>query len=106
MIARIWHGYTTIENAEAYESLLASEIFPYIKSRKIPGFHNIQLIKRIVNNEAEFITIMRFDSLQAVKDFAGENYEQAVVPEKARKVLKRFDAASQHYEVLIDEDAS
>jgi hypothetical protein len=45
---------------------------------------------------------MEFDSIQAVKDFAGENYEQAVVPENARKVLKRFDATSQHYEVVID----
>jgi heme-degrading monooxygenase HmoA len=101
-ISRIWHGYTTPENADAYESLLRSEVFPHIQNRNITGFKSIQLLRRNINNETEFITIMEFDSIQAVKDFAGENYEQAVVPENARKVLKRFDALSQHYKVLID----
>src|SRR5438874_6472940 len=101
-ISRIWHGYTTPENADAYESLLRSEIFPHIKNRNIAGFNGIQLLRRVINNETEFITIMQFDNLQAVKEFAGENYEQAVVPEAARKVLKRFDATSQHYEIIID----
>ena len=101
-ISRIWHGYTTHENANAYEALLRSEIFPHIQNRNISGFNNIQLLKRTVGNETEFITIMEFDSIQAVKDFARENYEQAVVPENARKVLKRFDATSQHYEIIVD----
>lgn len=101
-VSRIWHGYTTPENANAYEALLRSEIFPHIQNRNIAGFNNIQLLKRVVNDETEFITIMQFDNLQAVKEFAGENYEQAVVPEAARKVLKRFDATSQHYEIIVD----
>jgi len=100
-ISRIWHGYTTFENADKYESLLRSEIFPHIESRNIKGFNSIQLLKRNINNETEFITIMEFDSIDAVKDFAGEDYEQAVVPENARKVLKRFDATSQHYEIVV-----
>ncbi len=103
MISRIWHGYTSHEHSNAYQSLLEAEIFPYIKSRNIHGFRGIQLLKRSINDETEFITVMLFDSLQAVKDFAGENYEQAVVPANARKILKRFDATSQHYEVIIDE---
>jgi heme-degrading monooxygenase HmoA len=101
-ISRIWHGYTTFENADKYESLIHSEIFPHIQNRNITGFKSIQLLRRNINNETEFITIMEFDSIQAVKEFAGEDYEQAVVPENARKVLKRFDATSQHYEVAID----
>ena len=101
-ISRIWHGYTTPENADVYETLLRSEIFPHIQNRNITGFNSIQLLKRAINNETEFITIMEFSSLQAVKEFAGENYEQAVVPEAARKVLKRFDTTSQHYEIIAD----
>lgn len=101
-ILRIWHGYTTPENADAYESLLRSEIFPHIQNRNIAGFNGIKLLRRNINNETEFITIMQFDNINAVKDFAGENYEEAVVPEPARKVLKHFDATSQHYEVLIN----
>ena len=65
----------------------------------IPGFRNIQLRRRPLDEEGEFITIMWFDSLDAVKQFAGQEYEKAVVLEKARSLLKRYDQASQHYEV-------
>lgn len=99
MIARIWHGYTTHENAGTYETLLRTEIFHDIENRQIEGFKDIQLLRRPLQDETEFITIMRFDSLDAVKKFAGEDYEKAVVPAKAQEVLKRFDATSQHYEV-------
>lgn len=96
MIARIWHGYTTPGNADVYENLLRTEIFHGIGNRHIEGFKDIQLLRRELQNETEFIAIMRFDNLDAVKKFAGEEYEKAVVPEKAQQVLKRFDAASQH----------
>ncbi len=99
MIGRIWHGYTTTENADAYESLLREEIFTGIRDRNIAGFREIQLFRRVLEGEVEFITIMWFDSLEAVRGFAGEDYEAAVVPAKARVLLKRFDARSQHYEV-------
>jgi len=99
MIGRIWHGYTTPENADTYEDLLREEIFIGIRDRHIPGFQEIQLFRRSLGDEVEFITIMWFDSIEAVAAFAGEDYEVAVVPPKARLVLKRFDARSQHYEV-------
>jgi heme-degrading monooxygenase HmoA len=101
MISRIWHGYTTFENAVAYENLLKEEIFIGIKNREIKGFKEIQLFKRNLENETEFITIMWFDSLESVKEFAGEDYENCVVPEKAQKILKHYDARSQHYEVIF-----
>ena len=100
MIARIWHGYTTHQNADAYETLLQEEIFIGIGNRKIEGFKDIQLLKRQMENETEFITIMWFYSIDAVKTFTGNDYEQAVVPEKARKLLAHFDERSQHYEVV------
>jgi heme-degrading monooxygenase HmoA len=99
MISRIWHGYTTPENADTYESLLKSEIFTGIRGRAIQGFKEIQLFRREQGNEVEFITVMWFDSLDAVRIFAGQDYEAAVVPPSARKMLKRFDERSQHYEV-------
>lgn len=105
MIARIWHGYTTPENAEAYEALLKDEIFVGIGERNIPGYHGIQLFRRVVGEEVEFITLMMFDSIEAVRTFAGEAYETAVVPPKARQVLARFDDRSQHYEVRIEQKA-
>jgi hypothetical protein len=100
MISRIWHGWTKPENADAYESLLRHEIFVGIKDRQIEGYHGIQLLRRSVGSEVEFITIMWFDSLDSVRTFAGEDYEAAVVPPSARKVLDHFDARSQHYEVI------
>ena len=70
-----------------------------IKSRKIPGFRGIQLLRRDRGEEVEFVTIMRFDSLDAVRSFAGEDFEAAVVPPRARALLSHFDERSQHYEV-------
>ena len=99
MISRIWHGYTVPANADTYEKLLKEEIFVGIHNRQIHGFREIQLFRRDLGEETEFITVMWFDSLDAVRLFAGEDYEIAVVPAKARALLKRFDERSQHYEV-------
>lgn len=101
MISRIWHGWTTPQNADAYEALLRREIFVGIENRHIPGFRDIELLRRDVGAEVEFVTIMHFDSLEAVRQFAGADYEAAVVPPNARAILARFDARSQHYEVRI-----
>lgn len=100
MISRIWHGWTTPGNADKYEALLKEEMFAGILGRHIRGFRDIQLLRRSASGEVEFITIMRFDSIDAVREFAGEDYEAAVVPAKARAVLARFDARSQHYEIM------
>ena len=99
MIFRIWHGWTTPENADIYENLLKKEIFPTIASKNISGYRGIQLLRRQLSSEVEFITIMQFDSLAAVKQFAGEDYEKSYVPEKAKKVLSKHDDRSQHYEI-------
>ncbi len=102
MISRIWHGWTVPENADTYERMLKGEIFVGIENRRIAGFRSIQLLRREVGDEVEFVTIMRFDNLDAVREFAGEDYEACVVPDMARAVLKRFDQRSQHYELLVE----
>jgi len=105
MILRIWHGWTTPSNADAYESLLKEEIFVGIGTLRIPGYHGIRLLRRIVDGEVEFVTIMTFDGLDAIRHFAGGDYEKAVVPPKARALLARFDQRSQHYEVRAERPA-
>ncbi|MGD9057150.1 MAG: hypothetical protein PVG40_14900 [Desulfobacterales bacterium] len=105
MISRVWHGWTVPANADAYESLLKSEIFVGIQNRQISGYRGIQLFRRNFEDEVEFVTIMWFDSIDAIRDFAGEDYEVAVVPPKARKLLARFDQRSQHYEVRAESKA-
>lgn len=99
MIIRVWHGWTAPENADAYESLLKTEVFPGIEAKQVPGYRGIELLRRPAGAEAEFITVMRFDSLEAVKAFVGDDYEQAYVPEKARAILARFDERARHYEL-------
>lgn len=99
MIFRIWHGWTTQTNTNIYENLLKEEIFPGIAAKKVSGYRGIQLLRRELDNEVEFITIMQFDSLEAVKQFAGEDYEKSYVPDKARSVLSRHNDKSQHYEM-------
>jgi heme-degrading monooxygenase HmoA len=99
MIARIWHGYTTHETADTYEKLLKEEILPSIATRKILGYCGVMLLRTENTGETEFVTIMKFNSMEAVKNFAGIDYETAYVPEKARKLLIRFDSHSQHFEI-------
>ena len=99
MIERIWHGYTTPENAEEYESLLMGRIIPDIASKAIPGYRGIRVLRREIGDEIEFITIMRFESIESVQTFIGVDYEVAHVPDEALLLLKRFDARSQHYDL-------
>lgn len=99
MICRIWHGWTSPANADAYEQLLRSEIFHGIAARGIAGYRGIELLRRPAADSVEFVTLMWFDSLEAVRAFAGADYETAVVPPAARALLERFDARSAHYEV-------
>ena len=100
MIARLWYGWTTFGNADAYESLLKNEVFPSIEAKKVKGYRKISLLKRVMKDEVEFITIMLFDDLQSVKEFAGEDYDASYVPVKARKILSRHDERSRHYEIV------
>lgn len=100
MIARIWHGWTTPANADAYEDFLRTTMFPSI--HRVHGYLGADLLRRDGNDEVAFITITRFESLEAVREFAGEDYEQAVVEPEARRLLSHFDAVSEHYEVVVD----
>lgn len=99
-IKRIWHGWTTPENADEYCALLHDEIFPGIEAKNIPGYLIIELLRRVVDNEVEFITIMTFQCLQNVIDFQGEDYTRSYVPNEAQAVLKRWNDFSSHYETV------
>jgi heme-degrading monooxygenase HmoA len=99
MIVRLWHGWTTQSNADKYETLLKSEILPGIN--RIPGFHGAEVLRRESDAEVEFVTLTRFDSMEAVRAFAGEDYETAVILPEARKLLSRFDQRSVHYQSVL-----
>lgn len=99
-IKRIWHGWTTLENADSYQKLLHDEVFPGIEAKKIPGYLSIELLRLDLDAEVEFITIMTFQSLQNVIDFQGEDYTRCYVPKEAQKILKRWDQISSHYEAI------
>jgi len=97
MLARLWRGYTKAEHADAYESMLKPELLPGIG--KVKGYKGSYLLRRELGDEVEFVTIMLWDSLDAVRAVAGSDYEQAVVPEERRRYLTRWDAQSAHYEI-------
>jgi antibiotic biosynthesis monooxygenase (ABM) superfamily enzyme len=101
VIARIWHGWTTRENAEKYEKLLREEVLLEIAQRAIPGYKGAELfVREAENDEVEFITLLRFETLDAVKIFAGKNYEQPVIPPECKRLLKRHSEKSQHYRIV------
>ena len=99
MVARIWHGYTSIESADAYQNFLKTEFLPAVEKKNIPGYRKFQLLRKEGKDEITFITIMWFDSLEEIKAFAGEDYEKAVVHPTAQSLLKRYDQHSQHFEL-------
>ena len=101
MIARIWRGWTTPDNADAYQRIVSEEVLPGIAARNLDGYHGAYLLRRELDGEVEFATIMLFDSLDQVRAFAGEDYETAYVPPRARAVLARFDDRSAHYDTLL-----
>ncbi|HJO03675.1 MAG TPA: DUF1348 family protein [Acidobacteriota bacterium] len=99
-VARIWHGWTTLQNADAYEELLRTEILPGIADKGVAGYRGARLLRRVASDEeVEFVTILWFQSMQSVRDFAGDDHEVACVPAAARRLLTRFDGRSQHYEL-------
>ena len=105
MISRIWHGWTAHENADSYQSLLEREILAGITDRRIIGYKGAHLLRRDLETEVEFITILWFETMEAVREFAGEDYDVSVVPPRARALLSRFDDRSQHYKTLIEPQA-
>jgi heme-degrading monooxygenase HmoA len=100
MICRLWRGWTTLGNADAYEKLVRGEVIPAIEARRIPGFRHIDLMRRELEAEVEFATLMWFDSIEAIKAFVGEDHEASHVPAAARAVLSRFDERAAHFELL------
>ena len=99
MIARLWRGWTSRENADAYERFLREQMFPSM--RRVPGFAGAELLRRDAGDEVAFVTISRFESLDAVRTFAGEDHERAVIEPEARALLSRHDERSEHFEVAI-----
>ena len=101
MIARVWYGWTTRQNAEKYETLLREEVLLEIAQRAIPGYKGAELfVREAENEEMEFITLLRFETLDAVKIFAGKDYEQPVIPPECRQLLKRHSERSLHYRIV------
>jgi heme-degrading monooxygenase HmoA len=101
VITRIWRGWTTPEDADTYQRIVSQEILPGIATRNLDGYHGAYLLRRDLDGEVEFATIMLFDSLNHVRAFAGEDYEAAYVPPRARAVLARFEERSAHYDTLL-----
>ena len=103
MISRFWRGWTSIDNADAYEKLLRTEILPGI--HRVNGYRGAYLLRRGAEDGVEFVTLTLWESMEAVRAFAGENYEVAVVPSEARKLLSKFDQTSKHYEIVMEPEA-
>jgi hypothetical protein len=103
MISRIWHGYTSKHNADTYENLLKEEIFPGIENKKVKGYKGIQILRRELETEVEFTTIMWFENIESVKQFAGEIMKRPMYLQKPVKFCQGFDARSIHCELRHDQ---
>jgi heme-degrading monooxygenase HmoA len=99
MISRVWHGWTKREDADTYERMLRATILPGI--HRVPGYRGADLLRRDAGDEVEFVTVTLFDSMDAVRAFAGADYERAVIHADARSLLTRYDERSMHYETPV-----
>jgi len=97
MIARHWRGWTSIEDADGYEALLRDTVIPGL--REIEGYRGGYLLRSDGTEEVEWLVINLFDSLEAVKRFAGEDYTVPVFEPEARRLLSRIETVARHYEV-------
>jgi heme-degrading monooxygenase HmoA len=104
MILRYWRGWTTPQNADSYQKIVSEQVLPGIAARQLDGYQGAYLLRRDLDSEVEFATVMIFDSLASVRAFAGEDYQTAHVPSAARAVLARFDEKSAHYATLLTPD--
>ena len=104
MICRLWRGWATNQNADAYERIVREQVIPDIEARRIPGFRSIDLVRRERERDVAFMTLLWVDSLDAVKAFMGDDYEAAHVPAEAQAVLADFDQRAAHYQVLDRRD--
>ena len=98
VIARIWHGWTKPEDAKAYEKLLRHEIFPSIAARNIGGYRGAELFIRENEDEVEFVTLIRFDSMDAAIEFAGPDASKPVIFPNAEPLIIRMEQA-RHYRI-------
>jgi antibiotic biosynthesis monooxygenase (ABM) superfamily enzyme len=97
MIARMWHGYTKPEDADGYESMLKPELLPGIG--KVPGYRGGYVLRRLLEGEVEFVTIMIWDSVETLTAVAGSNYTVSIIPENRLKYLSRHDSHATHFEI-------
>ncbi|CAN5302205.1 antibiotic biosynthesis monooxygenase [soil metagenome] len=100
MIARVWHGWTAPESADAYEDFLQTTMFPSIHG--LSGFLGTDLLRRDLDGEVAFVTITRFESHEAVRALAGDDYDHAVIEPEARALPSRCDERSEHHELVLD----
>lgn len=96
MITRVWRGWTTADNADAYERFLLDELFPSM--REIPGFRGADVLRRLESDEVAFVTLTRFDSIAAIKAFAGDDYETPVLEPRALALLARYERRALHFD--------
>jgi heme-degrading monooxygenase HmoA len=99
VIARHWRGWTKLQDAEAYEKLLKQIVLPGLKA--IEGYRGGYVLRKDEPEESEFVVINFFESLDAVKRFAGAEYAVAVFEPEARKLLSRIEPTASHYEVRV-----
>jgi hypothetical protein len=96
MITRLWRGWTAVADADAYERFLLDELFPSM--RDIPGFRGADVLRRAEGDEVAFVTLTRFESVDAVRAFAGDDYETPVLEPRALALLSRYDRQSLHFD--------
>jgi heme-degrading monooxygenase HmoA len=104
MICRLWHGWTTREDAAAYEAYLRDELYPHLDAElSQDGYRGHNVLRSEVGEEVEFVTLTWFDSLEAVQGFAGPHYERPVITETAAALLKRYDSKARHFDLVLQQ---
>jgi heme-degrading monooxygenase HmoA len=100
MISRHWRGLARRENEAAYQEHLLADTFPAL--RTIEGFVDASILKRAVTNGVEFLIVTRWETMDAITQFAGDDPEVAVVPKNVQAMMIEFDVRVRHYNVVSE----
>lgn len=102
MIGRMWRGWTERDQADAYEAVFRGVVLPELDG--VAGCHGAYLLRGDDGDAVQFVSLTLFDSLDAVRAFAGERYESAVISDEAAAVLRDFDTTAQHFAIVVKSD--
>lgn len=101
MIERVWSARTTRENAAEYAGYFRRVVLPELNA--VPGYRGARLLERELDGAVEIVVVTRWQSLEAIRGFAGDELDRAVVHDEAAALFSDYERRVRHFGVVADD---